>query len=69
MYNNFLKGLITNKSEPFKDINDETSFLIAALKDYYSENEVKDFKWHRRQEELAYLKNGVTYQMIKKSFK
>lgn len=33
-YNNFLEGLITSKSEPFKDIFDEMRHFMEALKEY-----------------------------------
>jgi hypothetical protein len=36
MYNEYLKGLINRKLEPFKDISEETSSLISAMKDYYA---------------------------------
>ena len=34
MYTNFLEGLITRKSVPYKDIADEMGNLMASIKEY-----------------------------------
>ena len=35
VYKDYLKGLINRKSEPFKDLTEDSRFLMGALKDYF----------------------------------
>jgi len=58
-----LKGLINKKSEPFKDITDDTASLMCAIEDFFPETNVP-FMWHRRSTELELLQRHITYEMV-----
>ena len=68
MFEKFLKGFISRKSEPFKDIKTESSHLMSNLKDFYPEESIQTI-WHRRYKEVEYLKSGkLTFEVVQKVY-
>ena len=67
MYQNYLQGLIIKKSQPYKDIYQESSNLIAGLKDYHSESG-QGILWHRRAQEKQILQNEMTFSLVKERY-
>ena len=67
MYQNFVDGLIIRKSEPFKDIYQEMSYIMSALKTY-SCNMQTPFEWDKKAKEVAYLRNSLTFEMVVETF-
>jgi len=37
LYKDYLQGLINKKSEAFKDVTEDNSHLMAAMKDFFNE--------------------------------
>lgn len=66
-YSNFLQGLITQKSEPFKDIFDEMRQNMQAFKDYFPTSG-QSIQWQRRAAELEFLKTKMTFEMAKETY-
>ena len=68
-YSDYLKGLINSKSEAFKDIGEDTRHLMSAIKDRFIDHcEKQDYLWHRRAEEVEYLKNHMTFEKLKTKY-
>jgi len=68
-YADYLKGLINSKSEALKDISEDTSLLLRAIKDRFIDHcEKRDYVWHRRAEEVEYLKNHMTFEKLKTKY-
>ena len=66
-YKDFLEGLINRKSVPHKDIYEETRFMMGAIKDYFPV-EGHSFHWTRRQDQIDYLKNEMTFERVKLTY-
>ena len=67
IYDKYLAGLIIKKSLPFKDIYQESSHLIAGLKDYYLEKG-QNVLWHRRSREKQILQTEMSFSLIKETY-
>jgi secreted Zn-dependent insulinase-like peptidase len=67
VYQDYLKGLINRKSEPFKDLTEDSRFLMGALKDYSLE-ENRPFHWHRRADALKFLQEEMTFERVKSTY-
>jgi secreted Zn-dependent insulinase-like peptidase len=64
LYSDYLKGLINRKTEPFKEITEDSRFLMGALKDYYQDSE-RPFHWHRRSDAVKFLQENMTFERVK----
>ena len=59
-YSDHLQGLINRKSEPFKEITEDSRFAMGALKDFYPDSQ-RPFHWQRNSDTVKFLKEKITF--------